>query len=102
MSLVPLAPVSRSLQDLLYPILECDRHLQALYQSLDNLIEAEDYLEHCNAPRALFTLRQTIRCLRRALCDLHLVQRSLIAQFHRELRTHVRFFGYVPPMELEL
>ena len=102
MSLVPVAPVSNSLQIMLYPILLADRHLQELYQALDQIIEVEDYLEHANNPIALATLRLTIRYLWRAIRDLSVHRLLLIAEFHRELRAHVHHFQQVPPMDLEL
>ena len=101
MSLVPFQPVSRPLQTLLYPILLADRHLQEMYFALDQLIEVEDYLEHTGGI-ALATLQRTIRYLRRAICHLSDHRMVLIAEFHHELRNHVRRFHQVPPMDLEM
>ena len=58
------APIQRSLQQLLHPILVADRQIQDLYHCLDALIDVEDFLEERDAPAALAPVRQTIRFLR--------------------------------------
>eukprot|EP00435_Cladocopium_sp_Y103_P069804 s179_g34.t1 len=67
-----------------------------LYHCLHTLIEVEDFLEDQNAPAALFSVRQTIRLLRRAIADVAIFRLHAYAVLQRHLRQHwhhFRFFG---------
>eukprot|EP00435_Cladocopium_sp_Y103_P020567 s2263_g5.t1 len=102
MTLVIAPPALQSLQQLFQPILHADRQLQDLYHCLHTLIEVEDFLEDQTAPAALFSVRQTIRMLRRAIADVAIFRLHQYAVLQRHLRQHWLHFRQVPPLDLEL
>lgn len=100
MTLVPCFR-DRSLQTVLHPLLMADRNLHLANETLNQLLDLEDWLEDTPAPGALWSVRRSIDGLRRTIFYISVFKLQKLTELQRALNEYVTIVGRAPLVDLD-
>ena len=78
-----------------------DHHLQIANETLNQLLDLEDWLEDTPAPAALWALRQSIHALLRTIFYISFIKLQKLTELQRALNEYVTNVGRAPLVDLD-